>query len=245
MPLSSSSVVHFTSKKENLVGILSENFKMKFCRENLPFKTGGAIRVPMVSFCDIPLSQVKDHMWKYGEYGIGLTKNWAIKKRMNPVLYVDPKSMIAESYDTALSHFHYQRNGEILDGMAYRHLLDLVRYMKPYEGLLRRSGVDIPDYRYYDEREWRYVPSVDECEVMHYLDMDFDDDSVREEAISSISSIRLNFEVGDIKYLIISKDDEIHEFLEDIKACKAGYTSREVELLATRINTAQQIRCDF
>ena len=245
MPLSSNSVVHFTHSKDNLVGILSENFKIKFCREKLPFKDGGFIRVPMVSFCDIPLSQTKDHMWKYGEYGLGLTKKWAIKKRINPVLYVDPMSMLAESYDTSLMHFQSLRGEDFLTAMAYRHLLDFVRYMKPYEGCLEREGVITKDYRYYDEREWRYVPSVDDCEVMHYLDGDFNDDVVRGSANSSISEVRLDFNISDITYIIIKSEEEVHEFLDELKVCKAAYSPLDIELLATRIITAQQIKSDF
>lgn len=245
MPISSSAVVHLTHTKDNLLGILSENFKLKFCKEALPFKTGGFIRVPMVSFCDIPFSQIKDHKQKYGEYGIGLTKEWAIRNRLNPVLYVEPKSMLAESYDSALQYFHEFRREDILTGMAYRHLLDFLRYMKPYQGdLVRKSGTT-PDYMFYDEREWRYVPSVDDCDVMHYMETDFDDLSIESEANVSIEKIRLKFEIADIKYILIKSDNDIHDFMVMLKSFSHRYTNEDIELLATRIMICQNIIPDF
>ena len=91
--LSSNSIIHFTKTKESLKGILENNFKLSFCKET--FHLGNdvsRIYVPMVSFCDIPLSEVKNHIEKYGAYGIGLTREWAIKQGLNPVLYLEKES---------------------------------------------------------------------------------------------------------------------------------------------------------
>lgn len=77
MPLSASSLFHFTKKKDFLYGILDETFRLSYCRED--FLIGGerySIRVPMVSFCDIPLSEIKNHIDSYGPYGLGLSKEW-------------------------------------------------------------------------------------------------------------------------------------------------------------------------
>lgn len=55
MPLSSNSLIHLTKKKESLIGILEDNFRMFYCKEYIDTKEGyfGAA-IPMVSFCDIP-----------------------------------------------------------------------------------------------------------------------------------------------------------------------------------------------
>jgi len=90
MALSSNSLIHLTKEKQALIGILTENFKIKFCLENLLTQKGNLkYAVPMVSFCDIPMSEIKDHVSKYGSYGIGLTKEWGQSNNLNPVFYVD------------------------------------------------------------------------------------------------------------------------------------------------------------
>ena len=159
MPLTPNSIFHFTSK-EKLKWTLENNFRVRYCLENISCYVSAinaaavtSIAVPMVSFCDIPLSQIKDHYVNYGKYGIGFKKEWARNKGLNPVLYIDQFSKLNQQF-TYFNSF----NG-IEDTELDKTLIELIRYMKNYEGLLQRAGEsDKPNYRFANEKEWRYVP---------------------------------------------------------------------------------------
>lgn len=247
MPISSNSLIHLTDSREALEGILIDTFRVKYCKETIKFKEKRAtIHVPMVSFCDIPLSQIKDHISSYGCYGIGLTRDWAVRNHLNPVLYVQNDSSLAHSYEQSL--LYYEGDGAEDDSAvtAYRQLSDIARYIKNYEGILEREGHEPKLYRFSDEREWRFVPNIDhDCE-MYYSAKEFKDESVKRAANKSVSKLRLAFEPNDIKYIIIKDESEINDFVNHLRSAKgANFTMREVEKLTTRILTSDQIATDF
>ena len=64
--LSSNTLFHFT-KWENLIGILQNDFYPKFSLEKFSFKNNYTHQfvIPMISFCDMPLSQIKLHVNRY------------------------------------------------------------------------------------------------------------------------------------------------------------------------------------
>ena len=248
MGLSSNTIIHFTSTKEALKGILSNNFNLKYCKETVKWsaKSTAQLHVPMVSFCDIPLSQIKDHISKYGHYGIGLSRKWALKNKLNPVLYVEPDSHLANSYQSILAHYAespeiYNENAEVID-----RIVDILRYVKNYEGLLTRSGKAKAKYRYSDEREWRFVPQYNSDCQMYYSEKAFNADGIKEEANQSLSKISLKFEPNDVKYIIIKSDNEISEFIEHLRIAKGNkYTQSDIERLTTRLLTTKQIHDDI
>jgi hypothetical protein len=155
MSLSSNSLFHLTELKQSLIGILTENFKVKYCVEKMLTQSGNlTYAVPMVSFCDIPMSEIKTHIGKYGSYGIGLSKEWGQRNHLNPVFYVDKNSSIGKSYHDAfkfLFHNPGKKITEITDTEA--NLLDIVRYMKNHESDLFRDGKIEHDYRFANEKE--------------------------------------------------------------------------------------------
>ena len=48
------------------------------------------------------------------------------------------------------------------------HSINLFRYIKNYKGTLIRKDKIFNDYRFYDEREWRYVPALSDARVKIY-----------------------------------------------------------------------------
>ena len=89
---------HFTDKNA-LFNILEDSFKVSYARERI--KGQNAVRefaVPMVSFCDLRLSELKDHIEKYGKFGIGLTKEWAFRNGLNPVMYINETSHFTDNF---------------------------------------------------------------------------------------------------------------------------------------------------
>lgn len=251
MPLSANTLIHFTTTKDNLRKILEENFRVYNCRETV-FLGGkcSEFYVPMVSFCDIPLSEVKDHIAKYGSYGIGMTKEWGTRRGLNPVLYVAKTSMLSESYRKAWRHFTKadQEDAGDIDDWSYeqRALADVLRYIKNYESDLTRKGTTTPNYRFSDEREWRYVPAfTEQCEMLMGTSYYEDPDNKRD-ADEKLEPFRLEFEPNDIKYIIISNDSEIGEFIEHLRRAKGKtYSLHDIERLTTRILTVEQIMSDM
>ncbi|MED8860686.1 abortive infection system antitoxin AbiGi family protein, partial [Escherichia marmotae] len=110
---------HFTDK-DGLLNILEHTFKISYARERIQGKN--EIRefgIPMVSFCDIKLSDLKDHIDKYGDYGIGLNKAWANSKGLNPVWYVSKNSEFPDAFTSALNSL-YRKMDSILDNKEYK-----------------------------------------------------------------------------------------------------------------------------
>lgn len=242
MGLSSNSLIHLTEEKESLIGILKEDFIIKYCREIVQTTEGwygGA--VPMVSFCDIPLSQIKKHINSYGKYGIGLKKEWALRNGLNPVLYIEKESHLAKIFRIALNTVLPGINIQDLS-ITDESVIEVMRFSKNYQGRLVTKKVKIDNYRFSDEREWRYVPDKSDAEIIigqkRYIR---DKETINE----SISHLRLRFEPNDISYIIINDEDEISEFVNILRTSKRRYSLDDVERLTTRIITTEQILSDF
>lgn len=252
MAISSSCVFHFTKSKEALKGILTDNFKLSYCREEARLGKGGSnSHVPMVSFCDLPLSQVKEHIASYGSYGIGLSKDWAKKNQLNPVLYIEKDSLLAESYYKASKYFISKKSRDLAEKQEKEFkdsifaLVDILGYVKNYKGDVTRSdGAIHEDYTFYNEREWRYVPKY-EGYLWVKSAVSFGNEEYKARAIKKIEDARLKFEPNDIKYIIIESEDEISELVSHLLHAKSKFSYEDVQKLTTRIITLDQINNDI
>lgn len=250
--LSSNTLFHFTGSIENLYSILMNDFYPRYSLEfySLFFSKTRERAIPMVSFCDIPLSQVINHSKIYGSYALGLSKKWGLKKEISPVIYVYKNSRISLAYEKIEDAILFDDKTEInLEGRIA--VYEIYRFLKPYEGRLWRHGkLHRNKVRFYDEREWRYVPSykaLGKHKVSGVLSKEkYSNDDIRTESNNKLEQFKLTFQPKDIKYIIVKNENEILEMLDKVINIKRGrFTYRDVQLLTTRILTMEQILDDF
>lgn len=253
--ISSNTLFHFTSKLEHLVSILTDEFRPRFCLETLTSlyaDTGKLSRVdiavPMVCFCDLPLSQTGTHLSIYGNYGIGLSKDWGKRSGLTPVLYTYPESLLAQSFQSIVDRVNQVRVDENDQPEILDDIYDLSCFVKPYEGDFWRRGDVLRNVRFYDEREWRYVPKLSHQDPFRFgMDKEqFLDPELLRTANAEIGARdQLSFVPSDIRYIIVSRQDEILPMMEELERIKRKYSWEDVRLLMSRVISAEQIREDF
>lgn len=250
--LSSNTLFHFTDSIENLYSILMNDFYPRYSLEfySVFFPETRERAIPMVSFCDIPLSQVINHSKIYGSYALGLSKKWGLKKEISPVIYVYKNSRISLAYEKIEYAILFDEKTDInLEGRIA--VNEIYRFLKPYEGKLWRHGKFHRDrVRFYDEREWRYVPSykvLGKHKVSGALNMEkYFKDEIRTESNKQLEQFKLTFQPKDIKYIIVKNENEILEMFDKVINIKRNrFTYHDVQLLTTRIITMEQILDDF
>lgn len=237
-----------------LFEILNTTFQVSYAREIiLGPNSKRELGVPMVSFCDLKLPELKNHIEKYGCYGIGLTKEWANRQGLNPVMYISRHCELTDNFMSGLNgiynHLDKLEDVEQIQKLnkSYTNILNTYRYLKNYEGNLIREGKLINEnYRFADEREWRYVPSLEMTGVQPFIAMTNIDTSEKKRIHNErISHLRLSFQPEDIKYLIIESDNEISDLIQHLKYAKRHYDKHTIERLTSRILTVDQIRSDI
>jgi hypothetical protein len=309
MNVSSNTLFHYTKSLKNLQNILQNRFKLAYCKEEINFNGKKVVGYfPMVTFCDIPLSLSKEHVTKYGSYAIGLQKEWGIKHKLNPVIYLEEESMISEDLrksfeliNMILSHhgealnrfsdrsrFNLEKIEQLVesaegieenkifenlngllapfvkgldeinqDQKLYGDLLDhikqlldgqinILRYCKNYQRDLKRDGKMYPNYRFYDEREWRFVPSMSSG-IPNLIE----DEYKKYRGGSKIKKPLLDFPVldfsaSDIKYIIVKKSSDISPLITFMRGIDNFVNNgNEVDILSTKIITVDQLNEDF
>jgi hypothetical protein len=246
--LSSNTLFHFTRTRERLISILKHTFQPNYCSETAPFPDeygpfGNGI--PMVCFCDIPLGAAACHMASYGDYAIGLTKDWGISKGVSPVLYTHETSPISSGLRELMDQGTQAGRGPINE-LLWNEVYRIMAFTKPYEGSILMDG-ETRHVRFYDEREWRWVPQELPEDLRYGIDLtEFVNGRPPRDMTERLHAVaRLSFRPEDIRYIIVSTEAELSPILDQILRLKAGFSTGEKRRLISRVITAEQIRGDF
>ncbi len=251
--LSANTLFHFTKKLDSIISILTNEFYVSYSLEDWEPFVGEEFHVyiPMVSFCDIPLSQIHNHANTYGDYAIGLSKEWGIKQGINPVVYMTNSATLSKPFERVFTEIEKaiiavghamdkndnrkERAAIVTLNRRMKNAL-LLQYVKPYIGKHPNKNKIV---KYYDEREWRFIPTdIVEFIMGSLMEMK---DKYQEKA----KNIKISFEPEDIKYIIVKNEKQILRIAQKIENIKGKYPHDQVELLKTKIMSMEQIRSDF
>ncbi|MCD4704609.1 hypothetical protein K8R66_00875 [bacterium] len=304
--LSSDTLFHYTTSFDIIKKILTEGFKPNYSLENFEFlfEEVGNIKnhhfIPMVCFCDLPISSAKEYIFKDRKYAIGLSKEWGEVNGLNPVMYISRNSKVIKNFRYAYSKYTEldieieKEKNQLLDFkyedlnkssiaelskkykkvitekdieeaksnlvrqicgedllLGYSHSLndlyddlfyknDMIKkriykllmiannaikfilFLKPYSNKAKTI-------KYYDEKEWRYVPDVSkqliECQnevVKEVEEKGKNNSKLFQQQVGwmhRFASNTLKFSPSDLRYIIVSDEDknELIEFLMSSK----------------------------
>jgi len=262
--ISANTLFHFTDSFENLQSIFINDFYPRYCLEDQSYLITEDLpkyaAIPMVCFCDIPLSQISYHTSVYGSYCIGLSKEWGKGNGINPIMY-----SVADSYSTLLLResfcalyplnpkllTHDAAEPDLISWDAATMLYSFFTFLKPYEGEFWRNGKLInKNVQFYNEREWRYVPPLKQLNEMGLIPVmsrnQYEQKSERDNYNAALKkSFRLKFTPEDIKYIIVREEKEVLKMANNIGRTCSRYSQEEITRLITKIMSMEQIIDDF
>ena len=235
--LAASSLYHYTSF-EALQGILNtRGFWPQLAMEEMPvLGPSTVLAVPMVCFCDIRLTQVGDHIKHYQPYAIGLTKYWAKRASINPVMYLEHGSQASNTIASTIG-LHWKKYDSSakalkLDDLSRETLKESLKFLCFCKRSTGRRWNKIakefdPDriIRFYDEREWRFVSSKDLHSQGAVIPLNyhvavpgrpFDWDGI-DRWNEELRQNPLSFTGVDISHIVVRDESEVQELIDTVK----------------------------
>lgn len=271
-----SSLFHYTTSIDVLYSILAQGLIPNYCYEDLSYtqNPNRGIGVPMVSFCDIPLSKTRLFVERYGKYAVGLTKEWAEGKRINPILYAkDENILISLNFQKAIEKRFADELKE--HGCDERHVsFDLTPGPKPQiaaflncinahsanqsiHGMIKKyyGEYDGNIQVNYEENEWRYLVEDTESTPWFWNKIGYDEwrgdrnATPKPEPSEALIKHKLQFTTKDVAFIIVSKEQEVSDmvnFLSRMDNIADTKISEDDKLiLYTRIISLERIQKDF
>lgn len=156
-------------------------------------KPSGYIGIPMVCFCDIPLTHVAKN--NYGKCGIAMSRKWGREHHLEPVLYYpnDVKCQSTKMVQTAYNIF-------IMDRKRYDDYR-ILGYSKPITKPTKTKGKNSDNYV---EREWRKV-YANPAPLKWLTEVEYNVYRGPKDSPKQSVGHPLNFKVEDIDFILVDK----------------------------------------
>ncbi|WP_394224105.1 abortive infection system antitoxin AbiGi family protein [Priestia aryabhattai] len=208
------------------------------------------IAFPMSCFCDIHLNKLVDHMQNYGWFAIGLSKEWGIKKGIQPIHYINGYSVLTKDFSSIFNSAMGKNQNERNVYSAYHNylLIDLL-FMKPLEGkMITNEGYEHRNF--HDEKEWRFIPNINEDDrdlplIIPQEQMNPKGYNTYSDVIQKRDDLWLEFELNVIKYIIVSDQNAKKELITFLRENKKSENIDEIIDLCSKVLVFDELREDW
>ncbi|MBO2689012.1 abortive infection system antitoxin AbiGi family protein [Shewanella algae] len=240
----SHTLFHFTKSRDTLKLIMKNGFWPRYCLEDINWLDEEGheyIAYPIVCFCDIPLSRIQEHVGFYGDFGLGLTKEWAESNGLNPITYISPGNNLSDAYNELNDHANkLDEEDSALAKITMRYLYS---HTKPIEGFMVVDGSPVKK-EFYQESEWRFVPKSSDIKE-YLLKKSFDDSGELKEANDlTREHCSLKFTPKDIKYIFVKSDTDIPDVINFINTEMDSFPNADLKVLMSRVTSLESISND-
>ncbi len=241
----SSTLFHFTKSEHILFEIFRKGFWPKYCLEDIQWQGEDEltfVAFPMVCFCDIPLARISEHVDFYGSYGLGLTKDWAERNNLNPLLYVSRGSGLNQSitdHMTEIAALEIENKDLHIEHARY-----LIAHSKPTAGRILVDNKPV-EKEFYQESEWRFVPKNENVHAFLRQDQFDDEPTLKDAHENTRSHSSLKFLPSDIAYVFVPKDSDIPNIINFMQTELDHYPSADLKVLFTRVLSIESITRDI
>ncbi|HHF7051436.1 TPA: abortive phage resistance protein AbiGI [Streptococcus mutans] len=226
--------------------------------------------IPMTCFCDIPLHQISYHAEGnpsspkdkgYGKFSIAFHKSFGIKKGIQPIHYLNEKSINVEELTNTMNLLlnpdidGINRDSET-NYILTNFIFEYIRIIKPYYGQMKRKGKDnniqVVRKNFQDEHEWRYIPKLESSELPLML---INEEDILAEEVNKIytDSVpltikgRLNFDVEDVRYIFVDTVQNREKLIRFIKGKRKGkrLCPQDKDILISKIMVYDELKEDW
>lgn len=252
---SANAVFHFTDKLEFVEEILKKSqINPRYVIEDmeyLNYPLFSELAIPMICFCDIKLHSLIDHVDFYGHYGIGFNKTWIIKKGIQPIHYLNPRSHFSTDYQKEL--LTLQDSSFNLPETNKDYIFKKLSYFKPLEGMMTdKTTKQKVKKNFHDENEWRYIPKfIEDGDFKPFIPVggkepihDGNYRRILNKALSMENESAMHFTFDDIKYLFVKDRIESLKLIEFIFS-ELDQPDALKRLLVSKIQIIHEIKEDY
>ena len=240
----SRTLFHFTKSLDTLKFILANGFWPRYCAEDTRWHgqiDAQTVAFPMVCFCDIPLSRISDHVNFYGQYGLGMTREWATANGLNPILYLAGENNLMAELRKLNQHANLLAKDK--QAPAKETFRYLYANTKPVSGVMIVDGAPV-EKDFYLESEWRHVPKHDDIEAYLRHTIFSNTDRLNQENEKTSRHCRLRFTPRDVKYIFVRADADIPEIINFIQTKLDRYPHVDTKVLMSRVTSLESLQGD-
>lgn len=254
--MSSNALFHFTGKLEFLLEIINRGlFSSRYVDEDVEYlnllfdsKKASRVAIPMLCFCDIKLHELGKHVEKYGRFGIGVSKEWAIKNNIDPIHYRNINSENTLLYSKALNQAIKDKEENIFGD----ELITQLAFSKPLYGKMGYTDEKI--YNFHDEQEWRYVPDFDDTDndnLLPLIDNVNNPNLMNEFSLRNLSDslkeyeqsfLRLNWD--EVRYIFVASQSDLQIVIKTILSKKELSMEQRI-LMISKIIVINELEEDW